>query len=196
MSLRKRELSVQSGLKHKNSTSVRSTRREIVVIRDFNNITPKIHESAFVAPNSTVIGDVELGENTTIWYNAVLRGDIDKIVVGDNTNIQEGCILHCKKGTDVKIGSHVTVGHGAILHSCQVGNNTLIGMGAILLDNSVIGNNCLVAAGSVVTPRTKIPDGSLIVGSPAQVTRMLSEQEIADIKSNAKEYINLLKYYK
>lgn len=166
------------------------------MIRDFNNITPKIHESAFVAPNSTVIGDVVLGANSTIWYNAVLRGDIDSIVVGDNTNIQEGCILHCKKGAAVRIGSDVTVGHGAILHSCNIGNNTLIGMGAILLDDSVIGNNCLVAAGSVVTPRTKIPDGSLVVGSPAQVKRVLTEQEIIDIKSNANEYINLLKYYR
>lgn len=166
------------------------------MIRDFNNITPKIDATAFVAPNSTVIGDVVLGENTTVWYNAVLRGDIDSIVVGDNTNIQEGCILHCKKGSDVRIGSHVTVGHGAILHSCHIGNNTLIGMGAIVLDDSVIGNNCLVAAGSVVTPRTKIPDGSLIAGSPAVVKRVLSEQEIEEIKHNANEYISLLKYYK
>ncbi len=166
------------------------------MIRDFNNITPKIDATAFVAPNSTVIGDVVLGENTTVWYNAVLRGDIESIVVGDNTNIQEGCILHCKKGADVKIGSHVTVGHGAILHSCHIGNNTLIGMGAIVLDDSVVGNNCLVAAGSVVTPRTKIPDGSLIAGSPAVVKRVLSEQEIEEIKHNANEYINLLKYYK
>jgi len=166
------------------------------VISDFNNITPRIHETAFVAPNSTVVGDVVLGESTTVWYNAVLRGDIDRIVVGDNTNIQEGCILHCKKGADIRIGSRVTVGHGAILHSCHVGDNTLIGMGAIVLDDSVIGNNCLVAAGSVVTPRTQIPDGSLIAGSPAVVKRVLSEQEIEEIKLNANEYINLLKYYK
>ncbi len=166
------------------------------MIRDFNNITPRIDATAFVAPNSTVIGDVVLGENTTVWYNAVLRGDIDSIVVGDNSNIQEGCILHCKKGADVKIGSHVTVGHGAILHSCHIGNNTLIGMGAIVLDDSVVGNNCLVAAGSVITPRTKIPDGSLIAGSPAVVKRVLSEQEIEEIKHNANEYISLLKYYK
>lgn len=166
------------------------------MIRDFKNITPKIHETAFVAPNSVVVGDVVLGANTTIWYNAVLRGDIDRIVVGDNTNIQEGCILHCKEGEEIKIGSHVTVGHGAILHSCQVGNNTLIGMGAIVLDGSEIGNNCLIAAGSVVTSKSKIHDGSLVVGSPAKVTRELSEQEISDIKNNANEYINLLKYYK
>lgn len=166
------------------------------MIKDFNNITPRIHETAFVAPNSYVIGDVVLGESTTIWYNAVLRGDIDSIVVGDYSNIQEGCILHCKKGADLKIGSHVTVGHGAILHSCHIGNNTLIGMGAIVLDDAEVGNNCLVAAGSVVTPRTKIPDGSLIAGSPAAIKRILSEQEILEIKNNANEYINLLKYYK
>ncbi|AEY65790.1 gamma carbonic anhydrase family protein [Clostridium sp. BNL1100] len=166
------------------------------MVKDFNNITPKIHETAFVAPNSTVIGDVVLGENTTIWYNAVLRGDIDSIVVGDNTNIQEGCILHCKKGIEVRLGSHVTIGHGAILHSCSIGNNTLVGMGAIVLDSAEIGNNCLVAAGSVVTPRTKIPDGCLVAGSPAEIKRTLSEQEIAEIKCNANEYINLLKYYK
>lgn len=166
------------------------------MISDFNNITPRIHETAFVAPNSTVIGDVVLGESTTVWYNAVLRGDIDRIEIGDNTNIQEGCILHCKKGVEIKVGSHVTLGHGAILHSCRVGDNTLVGMGAIVLDDSVIGNNCLVAAGSVVTPRTQIPDGSLIAGSPAVVKRALSQQEIEEIKLNANEYINLLKYYK
>jgi carbonic anhydrase/acetyltransferase-like protein (isoleucine patch superfamily) len=180
---------VQSGLRLKN-------RRGNIVIRDYNNITPKIHETAFVAPNSTVIGDVVLGANSTIWYNAVLRGDIESIIVGDNTNIQEGCILHCKKGTALKIGSHVTVGHGAILHSCHIGDNTLVGMGAIVLDESEIGNNCLVAAGSVVTSRRKIPDGTLIAGSPAEVKRLLTEQEIADIKNNANEYINLLKHYK
>lgn len=166
------------------------------MIRDFNNISPQIHETAFIAPNSTVVGNVILGANTTIWYNAVLRGDIDSIVVGDNTNIQEGCILHCKTGVGIEIGSNVTIGHGAILHSCNIGNNTLIGMGAIILDDSKIGNNCLVAAGSVVTSRTEIPDGSLVVGSPAKVKRVLTEQEITDIKSNANEYINLLKYYK
>ena len=166
------------------------------MIRDFNSVTPKVHETAFVAPNSTVIGDVVIGANSTIWYNAVLRGDIASIVVGDNTNIQEGCILHCKKGADVKIGSHVTIGHGAILHSCHIGNNTLIGMGAIVLDDSEIGNNCLIAAGSVVTSRTKMPAGSLIAGSPAEIKRVLTEQEILDIKSNANEYINLLKFYK
>jgi carbonic anhydrase/acetyltransferase-like protein (isoleucine patch superfamily) len=166
------------------------------VIRDFNNISPRIHETAFIAPNSTVVGDVVLSSNTTIWYNAVLRGDIDSIFVGDNTNIQEGCILHCKKGVGIEIGSNVTIGHGAILHSCKVGDNTLIGMGAIILDESKVGNNCLVAAGSVVTSRTDIPDGSLVVGSPAKVKRVLTEQEISDIKNNANEYINLLKYYK
>lgn len=165
------------------------------MIRDFNNISPKIHETAFVAPNSTILGDVVLGQGSAVWYNAVLRGDLDSIVVGDNTNIQEGCILHCKKGEDVKVGSHVTVGHGAILHSCHVGDNTLIGMGAIVMENSEIGNNCLVAAGSVITPRTKIPDGSLISGSPAEVKRVLSEEEILEIKNNANQYINLLKYY-
>lgn len=166
------------------------------MVRDYNNISPKIHETAFIAPNSTVIGDVVLGANTTVWYNAVLRGDIESIVVGDNTNVQEGCILHCKKGTKLKVGAFVTIGHGAILHSCSIGDNSLVGMGAIVLDDAEIGNNCLVAAGSVVTPRTKIPDGSLIAGSPAAIKRVLSEQEILELKNNAKEYIDILKYYK
>ncbi len=166
------------------------------MIKDFKNTTPQINETAFIAPNSTVIGNVVIGANSTVWYNAVLRGDIDSIVVGDNTNIQEGCILHCKKGVGLKIGSNVTVGHGAILHSCCVGNNTLIGMGAIVLDNSEIGNNCLIAAGSVVTSKTKIPDNSLVVGSPAAIKRVLSEQEILNIKNNANEYVSLLKFYK
>lgn len=166
------------------------------MVIDFENIKPQIHETAFIAPNSTVIGDVVIGANSTVWFNAVLRGDIDSIVVGENTNIQEGCILHCKKGVNLKIGSNVTIGHGAILHSCHIGDNTLVGMGAIVLDNTEIGNNCLIAAGSVVTSKTKIPDYSLVMGSPATVKRVLSEQEVLNIKSNANEYVKLLKFYK
>ncbi|PYG87020.1 carbonic anhydrase/acetyltransferase-like protein (isoleucine patch superfamily) [Ruminiclostridium sufflavum DSM 19573] len=166
------------------------------MIRAFKNIMPRIHETAFIASNSTVIGDVVIGANSAVWYNAVLRGDIDSIVVGDNTNIQEGCILHCKKGSALKIGSDVTIGHGAILHSCHIGDKTLVGMGAIVLDDSLIGNNCLIAAGSVVTSRTKISDGSLVAGSPAVVKRVLTEQEILDIENNANEYVSLLKLYK
>lgn len=145
--------------------------------------------NVYIAPNATVVGQVQLGNNVNIWYGAVLRGDSGTITVGDNTNIQDNCVLHeC-----VTLGKGCSVGHGAILHGCTVGDNCTVGMGAIVLDGAVIGNNCLVGAGAVVTGKMNAPEGSLILGNPAQIIKELKPEQIEGIRRNAENYVNLAK---
>jgi len=162
----------------------------------FNNFEPRIGENCFIAPGSAVIGDVVIGENASIWHNAVIRGDMARITIGRNTNIQDCSVVHCSIGIETLIGDNVTVGHGAIIHSCEIGNNCLIGMGAVILDGAKIGSNCLIGAGAVITPNTVIPDGQLVVGSPGKVKRQLSEQEIEGMHTNAQHYLELICSYK
>lgn len=166
------------------------------MIEIFKDIEPKIHNSAFIAPSADVIGMVEIGENASIWHKAVLRGDVDKIIIKNKANIQDGCTVHCSTGIPVIVGEGTTVGHNAVLHSCKIGNNSLIGMGAVLLDYVKVGDNCLVAAGSLLTPGTIIPDGSMVMGSPGKVRRKLTEKEIEGIRENAEEYITLKNIYR
>jgi len=146
----------------------------------------------FIAQGAAVCGDVTLGDCVSIWYNAVLRGDMAPIIIGDKTNIQECSVLHVSENIPLVLGKGVTVGHGAILHSCTVGDNSLIGMGAIILDGAKIGNNCIIAAGALVTGGTEIPDGSLVMGSPAKVRREMTEAEIDANRKNAEEYVHLM----
>ena len=129
------------------------------------NTEPKIDPTVFIAENATVIGDVEIGAHSSIWYNAVLRADNNHIRIGKRVNIQEGAIVHEDMDCPVEIGDDVTIGHGAIVHGCRIGSNVLIGMGAILLSGCVIGDNCMVAAGALVTGKTVLPDNSIIMGS-------------------------------
>ena len=143
----------------------------------------------YIAKNATIVGDVELGENANIWYGAVLRGDCGKITVGEGANVQDNSVLHEK----VTLGAGCTVGHGAILHGCTVGDNSLIGMGAIVLDGAVIGKDCLVAAGSVVTGKMNAPDGSLILGNPATVVKPLKPEQVEATRQNGLHYIELAK---
>lgn len=145
--------------------------------------------STYIAPNATVVGDVTLGENVSIWYNAVLRGDSGAITVGEGTNIQDGCILH----EQTTLGKNCTVGHGAIVHGCTVGDNCVIGMGAIILNGAVIGNDCIVGAGALVTGKMNAPDGSMILGSPAKVLKEVTPEQIADNAHSAQHYIELAK---
>ena len=152
---------------------------------------PIIHSSVFVAPGAFVTGDVVIGESSSVWYNAVLRGDMAQIIIGKNTNVQDGCILHTDPGSPLRLGDYVTVGHGAILHGCTVQERSLVGMGAIILDGAVIGRNCLVGAGALVTRRTAVPDGSLVLGNPAKIKRSLSAKELENLRDNAYEYIAL-----
>ena len=141
----------------------------------------------YAAPDAVITGDVGLGETVNIWYGAVLRGDDGRITVGAGTNIQDRCVLH----EQTVLGKNCTVGHGAIIHGCTIGDNTLVGMGAIVLTGAVIGSNCVIGAGALVTGKTVAPDGSLLLGSPAKVVKPVTAEQIADNAHNAAHYIQL-----
>lgn len=147
-----------------------------------------IAEWVFLAEGCQVIGDVEIGESSSVWYNAVIRGDSNKVVIGENTNIQDNAVLHVSNDAPLVIGDNVTVGHGAILHGCTIGNNVLIGMGAIVLDGAVIEDNCMIGAGTLVTQNKVIPEGYLALGSPVKLIRTLIEEEKESILKNANRY--------
>lgn len=140
------------------------------------------------AEGSRIIGDVTFGQDCSVWYNAVIRGDTASIKTGDRVNIQDNCVVHADPGTPVTIGNDVTVGHGAIIHGCSIGNNCLIGMGSIIMNHAVISDNCIVAAGALVSEGKVIPEGSLVMGIPAAIVRQLSEEEIQRITLSALHY--------
>ena len=150
---------------------------------------PRIHPSAFVVPGATVIGDVTLGVQSSVWFGAVLRGDINRIVIGAQTNLQDGVIVHLSDDHPALVGDRVTIGHGAIVHACTVGDEVLIGMGAIILDGVEIGARTIIGANALVTTGMKIPPGSLVLGSPAKVTRALSSAEQEKISYWALKYV-------
>lgn len=159
------------------------------MIRKFKDKKPVVHETAYVDPQSAVIGEVTIGAHSSIWPCASVRGDIHYIKIGEYSNIQDGSAVHVTPETaPVNIGDYVTVGHNVTLHGCTIGNNCLIGMGAVLLDGSVVEDNALVAAGSLVPEGKKIPAGYLALGSPAKPFRKLTDEEIGLIKKNALEY--------
>ncbi len=145
-----------------------------------------------IAEGAVVVGDVKLAKGVSVWYNAVLRGDESPIEVGENTNIQDGAILHAR----AVVGSNCTVGHCAIIHGCTVGSRTLIGMGSILLDGAKIGNHCIVGAGALVTGKLDAPDGSMILGSPAKVVRPLTQEEMDSVDASVQEYLEFAQHYR
>ena len=145
-----------------------------------------------IAEGAVVVGDVKLAKGVSVWYNAVLRGDESPIEVGENTNIQDGAILHAR----ALVGSNRTVGHCAIIHGCTVGSHTLIGMGSILLDGAKIGNHCIVGAGALVTGKLDAPDGSMILGSPAKVVRPLTQEEMDSVDASVQEYLEFAQHYR
>ncbi len=163
------------------------------MIRDLKGIKPSIHKDAFVAETSSVIGNVTLEEGVSIWYSAVLRGDIENIYIGKYSNIQDNASVHTETNIPTKVGEYTVVGHNAIVHGCTVGDNCLIGMGAIILNNAVIGDNCIIGAGSLVTEGKVIPPNSLVLGSPGKVVRQVTEDEILAIRKNALRYYELWK---
>jgi len=150
---------------------------------------PLLGKNVYIARGAVVVGDVTLGDGASVWYNAVLRGDINRIVVGEGSNIQDNSVLHLADEFPCLIGSYVTVGHSAIVHACTIGDECLIGMGAVVLDGAEIGPQCLIGAKSLVTQYTRIPAGSLVLGAPAKVARSLSLQERADLKYWAEKYV-------
>ncbi|KZX15762.1 2,3,4,5-tetrahydropyridine-2,6-dicarboxylate N-acetyltransferase [Methanobrevibacter cuticularis] len=153
----------------------------------------KIHETVKIFPGAHVIGDVKIDENSSIWYNAVLRGDHGDIKVGKNSNVQDNCVIHAPPVGTTLIGDHVSIGHGAIVHGCEIGDNVTIGMNATILNRAKIGKNSLVGAGALVTEDKEFPEGSLILGLPAKVIRELTPEEIVENKTNAEKYVDLAK---
>lgn len=153
---------------------------------------PVLGKGSWVADNATVLGNVVLGANVSIWYGAVLRGDNDPITIGDNSNVQDGSVLHTDDGVPLTIGANVTIGHMAMLHGCRVGDGSLIGINAIVLNGATIGRNCLIGANALIPEGREIPDGSLVVGSPGRIIRQLTEEEIADQVANAGTYVRHL----
>lgn len=155
----------------------------------------KIGTEHFVAENATVIGNVELHDRSSVWFNVVIRGDNDPIIIGEGTNIQDGAVLHTDPGFTLKLGADVTVGHMAMLHGCEVGNGSLIGIGAVVLNGAQIGAGCLIGANALVPEGMVVPDNSLVVGSPAKVKRQLSPEQVAGLKQNALHYVDNMRKF-
>ncbi|MCD7821747.1 MAG: gamma carbonic anhydrase family protein [Clostridiales bacterium] len=162
-----------------------------MILKPFRSAKPQLHPTVRAAETAVVIGDVRCGKDVNLWYGAVLRGDDDAITVGENTNVQDGCILHCDTGAPLRVGAGCVLGHGVIVHSCTVGDNTLVGMGATLLSGCVVGKNCIVGAGALVTGNMVVPDGWLVMGVPAKLVRPTTQAEQAHTGDNTREYIAL-----
>lgn len=153
------------------------------------NVAPNLTDSNFIAPNATLIGDVILGEQASIWFNVVIRADLAQINIGAKTNIQDGSILHVDAKFPMSIGRNVTVGHKVMLHGCTIGDNTLIGMNAVVLNGAKIGKNCLIGANSLVTENMEVPDGHLVLGSPAKVIKALDSSTAETFTKSALHYV-------
>jgi carbonic anhydrase/acetyltransferase-like protein (isoleucine patch superfamily) len=160
-----------------------------MAIYRLGNLSPRISASAYVAPGAAVIGNVTLGERVSVWPGAVIRGDNDVIDIGDNTNVQDGAVLHVDPGFPMSIGNDVTIGHQAMLHGCTIGEGALVGIQAIVLNRVVVGRDCLVAAGALITEGKVFPERTLIVGAPAKALRGLRDDEIAMLRANVESYL-------
>lgn len=154
----------------------------------FGDRAPEIARDVYIAPSADVIGSVRLASGSSVWFNVVLRGDNDWIEVGTDSNVQDGSVIHTDEGAPTRIGARVTIGHQALLHSCTIGDETLIANGAMVLDRCVIGRHCLIAAGALVTPDKHIPDGSVVMGSPGRIVREISAQDLEWIRGAAAHY--------
>ena len=167
------------------------------MIHPYRGITPKIEASVYAVDSAEIIGDVVIERDSSVWYNAVIRGDVNFIRIGERTNVQDGCLLHVTHGKfPLLIGSDVTLGHGAIVHGCRINDMCLIGMGAIVLDNATINSYTLIAAGAVVPGNTVVQGGVLMAGVPAKVLRELTRQERAMIGQSAQSYVDTVKSYR
>ena len=162
---------------------------------DLEDKKPKNSGENWVAPNATIIGDVTFEKNSSVWFNAVIRGDNENIHVGEGSNVQDGSVLHTDPGCPLRIGKDVTIGHIVMLHGCTIGDNSLIGIGAVILNNAKIGKNCIIGAKALITENKEIPNNSLVVGAPGRVVRKLTDEEIGKITENAKHYQDNWKRY-
>ncbi|MDD5361537.1 MAG: gamma carbonic anhydrase family protein [Ignavibacteria bacterium] len=167
------------------------------MILSYMGIKPQIHESVFICEGAQVIGDVIIGKDSSLWFNTVIRGDVNYIRIGERTNVQDGSVLHTTyKKYPLFIGNDVTIGHGALIHGCNIKDMTLIGMGAILLDDCEINSNSFIAAGTLVKEHFKVPEGVLVAGTPGKIIRDLTEVEISKIKRSSENYQMYVKNYK
>ncbi|HII93203.1 MAG TPA: gamma carbonic anhydrase family protein [Methanosarcina sp.] len=166
------------------------------MITSYKDKNPKISMTVFVAESADIIGDVEIGDSSSIWFNATLRGDQNKIKIGNRTSIQDNVVIHVDSTNEVQIGDNVTIGHGAVLHGCRIENNVIIGMNSTVLNGAEIGKNSIVGANALVPEGKKFPERSLIIGVPGKVKRELEEVEIEAILRNAEEYVELTKEYR
>lgn len=165
------------------------------MLHEFIGNKPKISENVFIAPGSQIIGEVSIGKESSVWHNAVIRGDLGPINIGERTNIQENSVLHIDEGHPLTIGNNVTVGHGAILHGCKIEDNSLIGMGATVLNDAVIGKESIIGAGALIPEGKKIPPRSLVIGVPGKVVRQLNKEEIEALQKSADHYYHLSSQY-
>lgn len=167
-----------------------------MAIYELDGVAPRMATSAWVADNAQVIGNVVLGEDSSVWFGVTVRGDTETITIGPGSNIQDGSVLHADVGMPLTIGDFVTVGHQVMLHGCSIGDGSLIGIGAIVLNGAKIGRNCLVGAGALVTEGKEFPDGSMILGSPARVVKTLLPDQMDDLRQSAQHYIDNAQRYR
>lgn len=167
-----------------------------MAIYELDKVAPRMADSTWVADSAQVIGNVELGENASVWFGVVIRGDTECISIGRGSNIQDASVLHADIGKPLTVGDHVTVGHKVMLHGCTIGDGSLIGIGAVVLNGAKIGKGCIVGAGALVTEGKEFPDGSMIIGSPAKVVRELTEQQQAGLQFSALHYIENARRFK
>ena len=160
------------------------------------DLTPQLDPESWIAPNAVVIGEVQMEKNSSVWWNCTIRGDRDVLIIGENSNIQDGSVIHSNKGIKVVIGKNVTVGHMVMLHGCTIGDNSLIGMGAVILNRAVIGKNCLVGAHTLIPEGKIFPERSLIMGVPGKVVRELTDDEVAKLPGSSERYVKNWQRYK
>ena len=166
------------------------------MIYNFENSTPTLHKDSWVASNAILIGKVILKKDANVWFNVVLRGDIEPIIIGEGSNVQDGSVLHTDPGCPIKLGKSITVGHMVMLHGCEIDDDTLIGIGSTILNKTKIGKNCIIGANTLISENKIIPDRSLVLGSPGKVIRQVTDKEIEEIKENASRYVENYKRYK
>jgi len=166
------------------------------MIHNFENNTPTLHKDSWVASNAVLIGKVILKKDANVWFNVVLRGDIEPITIGVESNVQDGSVFHTDPGCPLILGKGVTVGHMVMLHGCEVGDNTLIGIGSTILNKTKIGKNCIVGANTLIPENKIIPDRSLVLGSPGKIIRQVTDKEVEEIKENSRHYVENYKRYK
>ncbi|MGN1056742.1 MAG: gamma carbonic anhydrase family protein [Comamonas sp.] len=167
-----------------------------MAVYELDGIQPLVADSAWIADSAQVMGQVTVGDKASVWFGCVVRGDSDSITIGEGTNIQDASVLHADAGVPLVIGRHVTVGHQVMLHGCTIGDESLIGIGAIVLNGAKIGKNCLVGAGALVTEGKEFPDGSMIIGSPARVVKQLTPEQIEGLRRSAQHYIDNARRFK